>query len=362
MIALSCPQCEKRLDIPFRMIGRKVACPKCYHGFVVPAKLKSEKNTLETNQKITLVQASSEEIMQELARRGHCAVLTILKGAREESRTEEVGSSLLGLLGSGVDHDFGVKHLTTEPMDQERLATLFRLFAKLQEKNDHDSALSDETPSAPGSDSANPASLSAIMAAYKSPENAGNAAGAPLLNDEIRPIPKAFTLKENPLGMSLSEFKAQYARPALTRKRDLPWCSDESPGFNIPDLMTSEWHSAAKIIHARIDLPEEKLSPTIAGVQTDHLIFQFVDEKLFQITGFFKTDGFHTVADALRRKFGTAISEGDEQRKLMWWSLDSTIELKFGRLHPYEPSCIRYYHDDLFEIAASRMPNEQGNL
>lgn len=361
MIALKCPQCDKRLDIPTKMIGRKVACPKCYHGFVVPAKLKADENSLETNQKIALVQASSEEIVKELARRGHCAVLTIVKEARESTPTGDEGSSLLGLLGSGLNHGFGVKHLTTEPMDQERLATLFRLFAKLQDKERSDSVLSDDVLSGTKNSSADLSSLSAISAAYQnsSKESQSN---EPLLNENIKPIPKAFTLKENPLGMTLAEFKVQYARPSLIKNRDLPWCSDESPGFNISELMTSEWHYAAKIVHARIDLPDEKLSPTIAGVQTDHLIFQFVDEKLFQITGFFTTDGFHTVADALRRKFGTAISEGDDQRKLMWWSLDSTIELKFGRLHPSEPSCIRYYHDDLFEIAADRMPTGKHDL
>ncbi len=356
MIALSCPQCDKRLDIPTKMIGRKVACPKCYHGFVVPAKLKAEENSLETNQKIALVQASSEEIVQELARRGHCAILTLLKEASDKNTKDDNASSLLGLLGSGVNHDFGVKHLTTEPMADERLATLFRLFAKMKGETKVDSVLAEDELSGPSNISANLSSLSDSSLQQQFVSNDGQT-GNPVLKEDIRPIPKAFTLKDNPLGMSLSEFKVKYARPSLTGHRDLPWSSDESPGFDIPDLMTSKWHYAAKIVHARIDLPAENLSPTIAGVQTDHLIFQFVDEKLFQITGFFSTDGFHTVADALRRKFGTPITEGEEHRKLIWWSLDTTIELLFGRLHPREPACIRYYHDDLLEDAANRKPD-----
>ena len=162
--------------------------------------------------------------------------------------------------------------------------------------------------------------------------------------------------------MLLSDFKRKHERAVTGRRRSMPWCSDESPGRDVPELMCEGWQATVGVVHARIDLPEEQASPTIAGAKTDLVIYQFVDEQLFQITIFFSTDDFPAVSQALCTKYDEPMHREPQPVKMQWWRDDTTIELTQGRIHPREPSIVRYYHDELLEEAGQRKPDTMSDL
>ncbi len=112
-----------------------------------------------------------------------------------------------------------------------------------------------------------------------------------------------YELKGDKLGMTLEEFKQKYERSGEGGTR-LPLCSDTAWGANKASLRTEPWHQRAGIIHARIDLPSENNSPTVAGVKSELMLYEFVDGKLFRIAAWLPTDKFHLVSEAAISKYG----------------------------------------------------------
>ncbi len=356
---ITCPSCNKVTKTESDSIPDKIRCQDCNHEFSVPKKLHLDDSALTENPKLSLAEASISEMVKELSRRGHMAVLTQLNNQSQPERSSEL--SMLGLLESSVmaKEPLGIRHYLTESIKQENLEEIYRLMLRLLEQRNANVVHSLEL--APGTKptktpSQNKSTKSGLL---KDPIVSSNQEmREEIVTDQgLQPaqVLKEFSLKGDTLGvMTLQDFKEKYRRSSTVCNRVLPLCSDERPGFAFHELLGEEWHHMAGIIHGRVELPSENLSPTIAGVKTDYLIYQFLDEKLFQITGVFNTDSFHEVAHALRKKFGPAISEGEENRKLLWWTLDCSIELQFGRLRPREPAIVRYYHDDLLEEASGR--------
>ena len=124
-----------------------------------------------------------------------------------------------------------------------------------------------------------------------------------------------YELKGDPLGMKLADFKQKYARFTQDARQDLPICSDQPGYIGKADLHGEAWHRRAGIIHARVDIPLEDNSPTVAGVKTDLLLYQFVDGQLFRITALFATDLFHVVSEAVVQKYGPPTREIKQPRE-----------------------------------------------
>jgi hypothetical protein len=170
-----------------------------------------------------------------------------------------------------------------------------------------------------------------------------------------------YELKGDRLGMTLDEFKEKYARSVGGQK--LPLCSDTSWGANRASLHAEPWHTKAEIIHARIDLPSEDNSPTVAGVKTELLLYQFVDGKLFRIAASFATDQFHVVSEAAVRKYGDPSNETNKpRRQLVWENSIAWVSLTRGTVHPREASVLELVHRQLHELAASRTPTAAADI
>lgn len=180
------------------------------------------------------------------------------------------------------------------------------------------------------------------------PRRKGQASTIPSMDEML------YELKGDKLGMSLNDFKEKYARNVGGQK--LPLCSDTSWGANRASLHAEPWHIKAGIIHARTDLPSEDNSPTVAGVKTELLLYQFLDGKLFRIAAHFPTDQFHLVSEAAINKYGDPSRETPKPRQLVWENPIAWVALTRGTVHPREASVLELVHRQLNEVASSRTP------
>ncbi len=170
-----------------------------------------------------------------------------------------------------------------------------------------------------------------------------------------------YQLKGDRLGMSLDEFKQKYFRQ-LEGGHKLPICSDTAFGADKASLHSEPWHRQAGIVHARVDLPAENNSPTVAGVKTELLLYQFVDGKLFRISASFPTDQFHMVSEAAVKKYGAAAKETNKPRQLVWENPLAWVALTRGSVHPRESSVLELVHRQLHEVASSRAPTGAADI
>jgi hypothetical protein len=142
----------------------------------------------------------------------------------------------------------------------------------------------------------------------------------------------------------------------------LPLCADTAWGANKASLRSEPWHQAAKIVNARIDLPSENNSPTVAGVKTDLFLYHFIDGKLFRITAELPTHEFHTVSEAAIKKYGPATRESQKPRQLVWENSVASIFLTRGSVHPPQPSVLELIHKQLDELASTRAPTAAADI
>jgi hypothetical protein len=170
-----------------------------------------------------------------------------------------------------------------------------------------------------------------------------------------------YELKGDRLAMSLEDFKQKYARSGEGGHK-LPLCSDTAWGANKASLQSEPWHRQANIVNARIDLPAEDNSPTVAGVKTDLLLYQFIDGKLFRIAAHFPTDQFHLVSEAAIKKYGPATRENQRPRQLIWENPISSVVLSRGNVHPREASILELEYKQLAELAAARTPTGASDI
>jgi hypothetical protein len=177
----------------------------------------------------------------------------------------------------------------------------------------------------------------------------------------LNPEELLYQLKGDRLGMSLEDFKQKYRR-IVEGGHKLPLCSDTAFGANKASLHSEPWHREAGIIHARVDLPAEDNSPTVAGIKTELLLYQFVDGKLFRIAASLPTDQFHVVHEAALKKYGPITRETQKPRQLIWENPLAWIALTRGSVHPRESSVLELVHRELHELASSRTPTAAADI
>jgi hypothetical protein len=287
--------------VPDELAGKQGKCVQCGHKLTVPRR--ASVGGLSP----TLFEATPEAMVRELYRRQQSALLLMFPVPPEGNYD----------LANVPDAD--LKCIATEDINQARF---------LQ--------------------------LAASFASRYAPRKKGSASDPAI---EIRP----YELKGDSLGMSLDEFKQKYARSGEGGVR-LPLCSDTAWGTNKASLRSEPWHREANIIHARIDLPAEDNSPTVAGVKTDLMLYQFVDGKLFCIAAFLPTDQFHLVSEAIIKKYGPATRENQRPKQLIWENPIGSIVLTRGTVHPREASVLELTHKQLSDLAASRTPTGAADI
>jgi hypothetical protein len=256
----------------------------------------------------TLFEASPESMVRELLRRQQSAMLLVFP-------TPDDGNYDLANIA-----DSDLKCIATEDINQPRFAELVASFTK-----------------------------------RFGPRKKGTTARVPSIEEML------YELKGDRLGMNLDDFKQKYHRQVEGGYK-LPLCSDTAYGANKASLHSEPWHRQAGIIHARIDLPAEDNSPTVAGVKTELLLYQFIDDKLFRVAASFPTDQFHLVSEAAINKYGPVTRETQKPRQLVWENPIAWVALTRGSVHPRESSVLELVHRELQLLAASRTPSGAADI
>ncbi|HVT30504.1 MAG TPA: hypothetical protein VHE81_21015 [Lacipirellulaceae bacterium] len=307
-IQLECPGCKTTLQVPDDMAGKQGKCIHCGQRVTVPGKASASVSSI-SGLAPSLFEASPESMVRELHRRQQSALLLIFKPSDDASYD----------LTNVPESD--LKCIATEDINQARFAQVVEGFAK-----------------------------------RFAPRRKGPAGSSSVTLDE-----QLYELKGDRLGMTLEEFRGKYNRSGDGGQR-LPLCSDTAWGANKASLHPEPWHRAAGIVHARIDLPSEDNSPTVAGVKTDLLLYHFIDDKLFRISAYFPTDQFHVVSDAAIKKYGPVTRETHHPRQLVWENPWASVYLTRGTVHPREASVLELVHKRLDELAASRAPTAAADI
>ena len=312
---IECPGCKAVLQVEEALAGRQGKCIHCGHKIVVPAKNGTQVAAPPAAPVQFLTEASPESMVRELHDRDKSALLLVFEPTAD------------GSYDLATVPDAQLKCIATEDITPARFAQLAASFTKR---------------------------FAARKPAAQPP--AGQLGAVTLGPNE------PYELKGDQLGMTISAFKERYARFTSDGRQDLPICSDQPGYVGKADLHGEAWHRRAKIVHARIDLPHEDNSPTVAGVKTDLLLYQFVDGQLFRISAFFATDMFHVVSEALIHKFGPPTRETKQPRELVWENAPSLIVLTRGTVHPRTPSTLHLIHRKLLAAAESRAPRASEDI
>jgi len=307
---IDCPGCKATLQVPDELAGKQGKCIHCGHRLIVPGARASVSGIMSS----TLFEATPESMVRELHRRQHSAILLIFQPSED------------GTYDLSNVPDAELKCIATEDINQARFAQVVEGFAK-----------------------------------RFAPRKKNSAAGSSVIGGPAVPLDQLYELKGDRLGTSLEEFKGKYNRSGEGGQR-LPICSDTAWGANKASLRCETWHQAAKIVHARIDLPAEDNSPTVAGVKTELLLYHFIDGKLFRVTAYLPTDQFHVVSEAAIKKYGPVTREVQRPRQLIWENPLATVLLTRGSVHPREASTLELIHKQLDELAASRAPSAAADI
>lgn len=310
-LPIECPGCKATLLVDDAMAGKQGKCIHCGQRLIVPEKggpataVPGKASTSSIGpMSSTLFEATPEAMARELFRRQQSALLLVFKPSAEGSYD----------LADVADGD--LKCIVTEDINPARFAQLVAGFVK-----------------------------------RFAPKRKGPPGSSPTIEELL------YELKGDRLGSNLEDFKQKYVRTVEGSPQRLPLCSDTAWGANKASLRPEPWHQQAGIVHARIDLPTEDNSPTIAGVKTDILLYYFVDGRLFGIEAEFPTDKFHLVSDAAIKKYGPVTRESQQPRKLIWDNPAASVVLTRGTVHPVQPSILYLEHKQLAKLAASRIPS-----
>jgi hypothetical protein len=303
IVRVVCGQCQAALQVRAEVAAKQGRCPQCGAIVAIP---KASDESAET---LPLGNALTPNILAELSRKNKSAVLVVFDKPPN-------GSYALSKQPAAAVHCF-----RTGDMSQQQLVQVLGELAHL----------------APG---------------------ACNAQGAlTLAPPQAR---EAYDFKGDQLGISLKEFKSRHGRTLGAMR--LPYTSEATPGQANATLASETWHAAAGIVHARIELPSENNSPTVAGVKTELLIYQFVDEQLYRITGLFDTEAYSVVRSTFSSKYGPPTEEHNTPPEVVWQNNVSSIRLVRGAVRPKKPSMIVYTHDELQRIVELRKPQRTSDL
>jgi len=322
-LRIECPGCKAVLQVEQALAGKQGKCIHCGHKIVVPSQSGPAPSAPPSSAAPVpfLTEASPEAMIRELHERRKSALLLIFEPSAD------------GSYDLADVPDAKLKCIATEDINQANFAQLTASFGQRFTAN--------RPPAKP---------------AAPEPSAVGQLSGVPQGPDE------PYELKGDVLGMKLADFKQGYARFTPDGRQDLPICSDMPGYIGKAELHSEAWHRRAGIIHARVDHPLEDNSPTVAGVKTDLLLYQFVDGQLCRITALFATDLFHVVSEAVVQKYGSPTHETKQPRELVWENNVSRIILTRGTVHPRTHSSLHLVHNALLALVESRAPRASEDI
>lgn len=374
-VSITCGNCKSELKVKQRLAGRDINCPKCGNAITVtsatlppPEAKKSDIPPATERQKefaLTLGISFSPDINRRdisaliekaIAKRDEERDTTIQDWSQREGEFwEEAKKSVLAEMGSDeVPVSKATPRQIIDALDERGIAAIL-IMVPWDDVTDF-SNLQGLEVSLSYSDTMSKADYESLI--FETARNIKLAANETNKGGVSADTP--FELKGDVLGMTLQEFKAKHHRSVPSRFTFAPWCSDSQPGEDIPELMVEAFFSSAGLVNCRLDFPYEveegNAAPTVAGVPTERLLYQFVDERLWQITATFDPSVTTNVHDALVAKYGEPNAR--KGQICLWNNNVSAICLREGKKTKREsnPTMVLIYHHELQALADSRMP------
>ncbi|MAT71357.1 MAG: hypothetical protein CMJ58_17760 [Planctomycetaceae bacterium] len=314
-VRLQCGNCQAALQVRAELAGQQGKCPQCGAPVTVPSAPAAGSATTappsSTKQAgvLPLGRATAVDMLAEVARRKKSAVMIVFETPAD------------GDYRVGQQSGANVRCYRSPDMSDEQMMAVLEQVGQMT-------------------------------------QGVRNAKGGVQLTGEGGPLP--YELKGDRLGMTLEEFKTKYARKVGAFK--LPQCSDSLPGQVIDALRTEAWFDAAGLVNARVELPSENNSPTIAGVKTELFLYQFVDGQLYRITALFDTEQFHHVREALAAKYGPTTLDQSDPVAHVWENGVSAVKLLRGAMRPRKPSILHVVHHGLLRVAEGRTPQRSTDV
>lgn len=302
-IEIQCPGCNAVLRVDRKHAGQKGKCQQCGAAVTLPTE------PAFSSRSPTLAEATPDEIVAELTTRDRSAVLVLFD-------TPESGQYEAQDLANAK-----VRCYSTDDMDDSKMLQALGNLGRIAQGIDQKREIQ-------------------VEAATE----------------------KLLEFKGDHLGMSLAEFKIKHKRKTSGIGVTLPWCSSDTPDRVIQGLLAEPWHAKYGIVHARVDLPVENNSPTVAGVKTELFLYQFLDARLARMTAFFDTDSFHVVREAIAEKHGTPTHEAEHPLQFIWDKGVATVHLVRGAIRPKKASLLHFAHNRLLKEMEQRTPKKTDDL
>lgn len=177
-----------------------------------------------------------------------------------------------------------------------------------------------------------------------------------------------FSFKSDTLGDSLETFKERHHEVVGdTIKRTMPACSDEP--HHPAMLLTQDWYEEAGLINCRLHLPfhytrDGVPRPTVGGIDTEMLLYRFVDGQLFKIMAIIGRDKFGELRGAVNQRYGEPSAQEAVQYSNLFgaefdgvvehWCREQTCLSLVERFAGNDQSALIYFHKDLVEIADAK--------
>ncbi len=348
-LQLECPGCKATLHVPDELAGKQGKCIHCGHRIVVPGP-----GAPVGRSSVSGIGVGPPSSANPAANMGNMPA----PPSAVNMPAPPTASSMPAPPSASGSFSSGLFEATPESMVRElfrRQQSAMLLIFPTPPNGSYDLAnFPDSDLKCIATEDINQARFMQLVASFAQrygPRKKGPGSSTTMSVDEM-----LYELKGDKLGMTLEEFKQKYERSGEGGTR-LPLCSDTAWGANKASLRPQPWHQRAGIVHARIDLPSEDDSPTVAGVKTDLLLYEFIDGRLFRIVAWLPTDKFHLISDAAISKYGTVSRETQKPRQLVWENPMAWVALTRGLVHPPEPSVIELVHRQLHQVAESRVPS-----
>lgn len=184
---------------------------------------------------------------------------------------------------------------------------------------------------------------------------------------------RPYEIKGDRLGMPLSYFKVKHRRSVMGDTKLAPFCSDANPDFENPFLLYKPEMAKAGIVCGTTHFPFEENQnppsfPTIGGVKADFFVYQFVDNRLYEILITIDHKNYGKVISGVKEKYGEPSTSRTEtyqngfgakfDGEILTWANSVSDITVLERAAKLDTSLLQFRHRKFEELASARLKDK----